>query len=141
MAIITRETDYALRALTGLALADDFLPVSTLAEQEEVPPDFLRKIMQRLHQAGIVESSQGPFGGYRLARSARRLSVLDVVETVQGPLVMSECISRPEICGRIDYCPFRRRLSALGAGLNAKLAKVRISDAANEIQSAREAAK
>ncbi len=141
MAIITRETDYALRALTGLALADDFLPVSTLAEQEGVPPDFLRKIMQRLHQAGIVESSQGPFGGYRLARPARQVTALDVVETVQGPLVMSECVSRPEMCGRIDYCPFRERLSALEAGLNAKLAKIRISDAANRIQSAQEAAK
>ena len=54
---------------------------------------------------------------------------------------MSECISRPEMCARTDYCPFRKRLSALGAGLNAKLAGVRISDAANEIQAAQEAAK
>ncbi len=141
MAIIRRETDYALRALTRLALAGEFLPVSILAEQEDVPPEFLRKIMQRLNQAGIVESSQGPFGGYRLARPARQVSVLDVIETVQGPLVMSGCISGPKICGRIDHCPFRKRLSALVAGLNAELAKVRISDAANEIQSALEAAK
>ena len=141
MAIIKRETDYALRVLTRLALASDFLPVSILAEEEDVPADFLRKIMQRLNQAGIVESSRGTFGGYQLARPARRVNVLDVMETVQGPLVMSECISRPEICSRIDYCPFRRRLSALAAGLNAKLAKVRISDAAEEIQSAQEATK
>ena len=141
MAIINRETDYALRALTRLALAGDSMPVSALAEAEDVPPDFLRKIMQRLHRAGIVESCQGPFGGYRLARPARQLSVLDVIEAVQGPLVITECISRQEICSRIDYCPFRRRLSALMAELNAKLAKVPISDAASEIQSRKEAAK
>jgi len=141
MAIVKRETDYALRALTRLALAGDFLPVSILARQEDVPPDFLRKIMQRLHRAGIVESSQGPFGGYRLARPAWQINVLDVIETVQGPIVMTECITRPQICDRIGYCPFRKRLAALAAALNSKLAEVRISDAANEIQSAQEAAK
>lgn len=141
MAIIRRETDYALRALTRLALADDFVPVSALAEEEDVPPEFLRKIMQRLNQAGIVESSQGPFGGYRLARLAQQVSALDIIEVVQGPLVISECISTPKICSRFDSCPFRKRLATLEAGLNAKLAKVRISDAAREIQSAQEAAK
>ena len=140
MAIIKRETDYALRALTRLARAGDVLPVSILAEQEDVPPEFLRKIMQRLNRAGIVQSSQGPFGGYRLARPARQVNVLEVVEAVQGPIVMSECISRPEICRRVDSCPFRKRLSALEAGLNARLAQVRIGQAASAIQSAREAA-
>ena len=72
MPIIRRETDYALRALTRLALDGGSLAVSTLAEEEDVPPEFLRKIMQRLNQAGIVESSQGPFGGYRLARARSR---------------------------------------------------------------------
>ena len=141
MSIIKRETDYALRALTRLALAGESLAVSALAEGEDVPPEFLRKIMQRLNQAGIVKSSQGPFGGYRLARPARQVSALDVVEAVQGPLVMNECISNPKICRRIDSCPFRRRLSALEAGLNSNLAKVRISDAAREIQSAQETAR
>ena len=140
MSIIRRETDYALRALTRLALAGESLSVSALAEGEEVPPEFLRKIMQRLNRAGIVKSSQGPFGGYRLARPARRITALDVVEAVQGPLVMNECISDPKICRRIATCPFRRRLAALGEKLHSNLAKVRISDAAREIQ-AQEAAK
>lgn len=134
MAIVKRETDYALRALARLALADGLLPVSALAEGEDVPADFLRKIMQRLNQAGIVESCQGPFGGYRLARRPDRISMLDVVAAMQGSLVVSECVGDREACSRSESCPFRKRLSALQEGLNAELASVRISDAADEMR-------
>jgi Rrf2 family protein len=141
MAIIRRETDYALRAITRLALAGGFVPVSILSGQEDVPPDFLRKTMQRLNRAGVVESSRGPFGGYRLARPAGQVSFLDVTEAVQGPLVMNECITRPSICERVEHCPLRKLLSALGDDLNVGLAKVHISDVAEEAKSAQEVVK
>lgn len=123
MAIIKRETDYALRALAKLVRAGDCLPVSLLAEEEDIPEVFLRKIMQELKAAGIVESRQGPFGGYLLASPPEEISVLDVLEAVQGPLVMNECFSEPEICSRVDFCPVRKRLAELQVELNAELAE------------------
>ena len=128
MAIIKRETDYALRVLVRLAGTEEVLPVSELAAGEEVPELFLRKIMQRLHRAGILESRQGPFGGYRLARPASDVSLLYVIETVQGPLVMNECLGTPEICRRIRNCPVRAQLSCVQVELNARLGEVSIAD-------------
>lgn len=134
MALIKRDTDYALRALTMLAQTGDSLSVRALAASQEVPPDFLRKIMQRLHRAHIVKSSRGPFGGYRLSRPAGEISVLDVVEAVQGPLVVNECAADPGICSRTELCPFRKRLLVIQDDLSAKLAGLRVSDAVEEMQ-------
>ena len=128
MAIVKRETDYALRSLLRLAETDDFLSVNALAEAVEAPEFFLRKIMQRLNQAGFVESHQGPFGGYRLAAPVEDVSLLDVIETVQGPLVMNECFAQPDICTRTEFCPVRARLAELQVELNAELAGIRLSD-------------
>jgi len=133
MAIIKRETDYALRALAKLARDDECLPVSALAEQEDIPEVFLRKIMQELKAAGIVESRQGPFGGYLLNSPAEELSVLDVLEAVQGPLVMNECFAEPEICSRVEFCPLRKRLVELQVELDAKLAEITVGGIAREL--------
>ncbi len=128
MAIINRDTDYALRALRSLALAGEVAPVSALAEGEEVPELFLRKIMQRLHAAGIVESRQGPAGGYKLARPAERISFLDVVEAMQGPLVVNECFGEPGVCRAAPHCPLRRRLAVLQRELTGKLAEMSLAE-------------
>ncbi|KPK62322.1 MAG: hypothetical protein AMK73_06345 [Planctomycetes bacterium SM23_32] len=128
MAIIKRETDYAVRALRKLAGADDFVSVSVLAEGEDVPAIFLRKIMQRLNRAGMVQSRQGPFGGYRLNVAPEDITLLDVVETVQGPLVMNECFVEPEVCRRTEFCPVRVRLAELQVELNARLAEVTLGE-------------
>ena len=134
MAVVKRETDYALRALARLAAEGGFMSVSALAEAEQVPAVFLRKIMQRLNRAGIVESRQGPFGGYRLAVPAGRLSLRDVLEAAQGPLVMNECFSTPEICDRTDDCPVRRHLQDLQFLLNERLAAVTVDQVASRIR-------
>ncbi|MGD2173875.1 MAG: Rrf2 family transcriptional regulator [Candidatus Brocadiaceae bacterium] len=127
MAIISRESDYAVRALASLAKTDEWLSVSAMAEQEDIPEVFLRKIMQRLNRAGVVESRRGPFGGYRLAMPAEQVTVLDAVEIVQGPLVINECFADPDICPRVDFCPLRRRLSEIQVELNAKLAELNLA--------------
>ena len=141
MAIVKRETDYALRALAKLGRTRDFLSVSALAQDEDVPEVFLRKIMQRLHAAGIVESRQGPFGGYRLARPPEQITLLDLVETVQGPLVMNECFAAEETCGRTETCPFRSRLAEVQVELNAKLDKMTLAEIVREVPAEQRAAR
>jgi len=141
MAIVRRETDYAFRALARLAQSDEFLSVSTLAEEADVPSVFLRKIMQRLHAAGIVASQQGPFGGYRLALPAKEVNLLDVLETVQGPIVMNECFSEPDVCRRVASCPVRSRLVELQVELNAHLAEISIADIVKQLRPKQKAAR
>jgi Rrf2 family protein len=129
MALITRETDYAMRALARLALSDANVPVSRLAEREEIPTVFLRKIMQRLQKAGFVASRQGALGGYRLVVEPEDLSMLDIVQAVQGPVALNACFAEEGICGRIDWCPFRTKLESLQDEVNQRLEDALLSDA------------
>ena len=128
MAIINRETDYAVRVLSRLGSADDLLSVSVLAQNEKVPEVFLRKIMQRLHRAGIVASRQGPFGGYELARPAREISFHDVIVAVQGPLIMNECFAEPGACERVPACPVRAHLAVMQDDFNARLSGITLAE-------------
>ena len=109
------------------------MPVSALAESEAIPEDFLRKIMQTLNRAEIVESRQGPFGGYKLAKSPDELSLLTVLEAVQGPLTMNECFDAPGICSRGTCCPVRSHLAQLQRQFSAQMAGVRLSDILKQI--------
>ena len=135
MPIIRRETDYALRALARLALNGEFLSVSALAEAENIPEDFLRKIMQTLHHAGMVESRQGPFGGYRLALEPAQVTLLGVLEAVQGRLDLNECFEAPGACERAPRCPVRAQLTRLQAAFNDQMARVTLEQMLQEVPS------
>jgi Rrf2 family iron-sulfur cluster assembly transcriptional regulator len=135
MPIIKRETDYALRALARLALSGEFLPVSALSEAENIPEDFLRKIMQTLHRAGIVESRQGPFGGYRLALEPAQVSLLAVLEAVQGRMDLNECFQAPGACERAPRCPVHAQLAQLQADFNERMAGVTLAQMLRGVRS------
>ena len=135
MAIIKRDTDYALRALAKLAVTDDFLSVSALAEAENIPEDFLRKIMQTLHRAGMVESRQGPFGGYRLAVAPKQVTLLAVLEAVQGPAELNECFEAPGACERAGHCPVRAQLCRLQSAFNEQMERVTLESILRQVPS------
>jgi Rrf2 family protein len=117
MVVIHRDTDYALRALVELARSGQTTSVSELSEKVEVPVDFLRKIMQRLKAAEIVHSVQGPSGGYGLARPAGDISLGEVIDAVQGPVVLNACFEDPSVCGNVSRCRVREKLAELEAKL------------------------
>ena len=70
--------------LLGFAQPDGALPTAKLAEYHGVPAAYLAKHLQAMSRAGLLESAQGPRGGYRLARPAAEITVLDVVEAIDG---------------------------------------------------------
>jgi Rrf2 family protein len=102
---VSRRTDYAIRILLELARSDG-APVSVraLAESQDVPYAFARGIQRELVSARLVESRRGAQGGILLARPAEQISLLDVVEAMQGPPSCSVCTSDPGWCKRIGGC-------------------------------------
>lgn len=102
---ISRKTDYALRMLS--MLADDengLLSVRTAAEEVDVPYSFARSIQHGLVQAGIIESLRGVHGGMRLKADPRNVTMRQIVEAVQGPLVMNDCTGGERACPRMECC-------------------------------------
>ena len=112
MELIRRNTDYALRALVLMAKdrTGDVYVVTRLANEARVPEDFLRKTLQRLDKAGIIESKRGPKGGFQLSKDPARISVLDVMEAVQGPLAVNRCFLKDIGCDNFNRCELKEKL-------------------------------
>lgn len=88
MISITTKSPYALKALTELALAgeDAPVPIGELAKRREIPVQFLEQLFATLRRAGVLSSQRGVKGGYSFARPADEVTVLEVVELLDGPL-------------------------------------------------------
>lgn len=108
MAHLTSSVEYALHCLLWLAVAEG-TPLSSrdLAELQGVSAPFLAKILPRLEKAGIVAASSGLRGGYRLARPPERISVLAVVDAIEGEKVLFDCQEIRARCALFDAAPPR----------------------------------
>jgi Rrf2 family protein len=95
---LSKKGEYALRSLINLGIAvevkRDLVQVSELAESDQLPVKFLEQIMQALKEAGLVSSVRGKFGGYRLAKPAREITIGQVVRLIDGPLAPIGCVSQ-----------------------------------------------
>jgi Rrf2 family protein len=99
---ITRQADYALRAMLYLAKTDSTQRAATnqIADIQRIPPSFLAKIISQLSIAGLIHTSRGARGGVSLAKPVEDITLLDVVEAIDGPITLNECTQNP------DSCPF-----------------------------------
>ena len=104
---ITRQADYALRAMLYLARMEQNQRAATsqIAKEMEIPPSFLAKIISQLSIAGLIHTSRGARGGVSLARKPKAISLLDVVEAIDGPITLNECTQDPTICSFGESCP------------------------------------
>lgn len=105
---VTKLTDYATLVLTVLAARPvDVLSAPELAEQAGLEVPTVAKVLKPLAQAGLVEGFRGANGGYRLARAPQAISLVEIVEAMEGPLGMTECSLHDGHCGLQDSCGVR----------------------------------
>jgi len=106
---ITRQADYALRTIIYLSRLepDDKAPTSLIAEKQQIPSSFLAKIISQLSVAGLIHTSRGAHGGVSLAKTPEEISVLEVIEAIDGPVMLNECTTNPSICPFTGDCPMR----------------------------------
>jgi Rrf2 family protein len=103
---ISRRLDYGLQLMIALANDPENRPQSTasLAEKLQIPLPFLHQIGHMLMQAGMIKASPGPHGGVRLNRPSSAITVLQIVEILEGPVSLHPCSECNEGCPRIDAC-------------------------------------
>lgn len=102
---ITRETDYAVRCMLYLSKnPSSVAAVDSIASEMEVPKSFLAKILQRLAKAGLVKSMRGVKGGFQLAEKPSSISLLSVIEAIQGPMAINVCVLDKKSCSRSSFC-------------------------------------
>ena len=105
---ITRQADYAVRAVLHLAKNNEQrTATSTIAEEQKIPPSFLAKIISQLSIAGLLHTSRGARGGVMLAREPKEITLLEVIEAIDGPIQLNECVGDGGTCTFEDGCPLR----------------------------------
>lgn len=103
---ITRQADYAVRAMIHLGSMPPDTRVSSAAisKAQHVPLPFLTKVIAQLVHAGLVTTSRGMGGGVSLMRSPEEITLLDILEAVEGPIALNRCLLRGVTCELQDHC-------------------------------------
>lgn len=135
--MITRETDYSMRLVLALAKRHQAgittASSADVADEMDIPYRFLRKLVGRLVQGGLVESRRGKKGGVGLARDPGLISLYDIVSAT-GPrgVEMSPCVADPQSCRRSNLCGLFREFQTIQKGVDRHLKQVRIADLCRE---------
>ena len=125
---LTRRADYAVRAMLALANDDERLSAATIARRMAIPAGFLPHVMRDLMAAGLVSATAGRHGGYRPARDPATISVLDVIEAIEGDGRRRTCVLRNAQCGRDGYCAIHRVFSSAQDALLDELGQATLAD-------------
>ena len=124
--MLSKTAEYALRAVACLGSSGDPIAADVLAEQTKVPRRYLTRVLQDLAASGIVHSRPGPGGGYELATPSEKLTILDVINTVDPIQRIRECPLG--LKSHQQLCPLHAELDKAYAQTEAAFANVTIRD-------------
>ena len=114
MRLITRNTDYAVRALSYISRQKGkVVSVSGLVKELKMPRPFLRKILQALNKEGLLKSYKGSGGGFSLDRPGNKIFLFDLIKALQGPIKFNECIFKKGFCPDIKSCALKKKIEAI----------------------------
>lgn len=118
----TKRADYGFMAIHYIARNQECGPVSVkrIAEEFQIPPELLAKILQRLAKKNLIASQNGPKGGYVLADSAAAITVGQVLRAIEGPINIVSCLETSQ-CPQITRCNLRRPVLKIQAGITRML--------------------
>lgn len=128
---LTKKADYGLIALRHLAsIPNATASTKDIADAYHLPVPLLAKVLQQLTRAGILRSVAGTNGGYKLARDARRISALEVVRAIDGPVILTHCFTEHGTCDQSGTCTVREPLRRVHEAILELLNRFTITDLA-----------
>jgi Rrf2 family protein len=127
---LTKKADYGLIALRHLAVnsGDVSSSAKAIADCYGIPLPLLAKILQKLTKLGMLQSLPGTNGGYRLAREASRITALEVIRAIDGPIILTSCFTEHGECSHSEKCTVRTPLRKVHEGILNLLETITISD-------------
>lgn len=128
MKLITRNTDYAIRALCSIISQNQkIVPVRELVSQLKIPRPFLRKILQRLNRKKILTSHKGSGGGFSLRKNPEKIFLMEIIEIFQGPLHLNECLLKKLRCPNVKICCLKKKIDKIEAYVLKQLESITIA--------------
>jgi FeS assembly SUF system regulator len=131
---LSKKADYGLIALKHLAMhqGGDSFSASDIAEAYGISAPLMAKVLQKLARGGLVAARHGSSGGYMLARDASRITALDAIHAIEGPLFITSCVTHRGKCDQTDTCIVREPLRRVNDSILDVLNKVTISQMTDE---------
>ncbi|MDP3581361.1 MAG: Rrf2 family transcriptional regulator [Ignavibacteria bacterium] len=113
--IYTKTGEYAIRAILFLARQqkDALIMSADIAKSEDIPAHYLAKILQRMAKYGYVDSFKGRGGGFKITELAKKSSILEIVERVEGPVINLKCVTGLKECSDETPCPLHEEWADL----------------------------
>jgi Rrf2 family protein len=135
MKVLTKQSDYAIRALLALGSRNGtYISAKTISEEQDIPYQFLRRLLQDLIRTGLVVSKEGAGGGVKLGKEPQEIQVRDIIEIFQGRVQVSECMFRKQLCARRASCVLRHEIMRIEQMVNEEFAKVTIGKLLNDLE-------
>ncbi len=136
MKLLTKNTDYATRALLHLAKHQgDWIPSRRIAETEGIPLTFVRQILGVLVREGLVRSREGAEGGLQLCKDPAQVPLLEVIRLFQGEVEIAACLFHHEICPNRATCVLRRRIEAIRRAVEEQFGAITLASLLEEMGS------
>ncbi len=137
--ILTRTTQYAIQTMVYMAMQPAGTPVlvRTMASQLGVPAPYLAKIMQQLGRAGMVSSTRGRLGGFRLQPDAEHTALMQILTLVEGPGVATTCVLGLKTCDERTACPMHTQWAPIKARVLSLLEGRTVGQLATAVRSGR----
>ncbi|MFH1723292.1 MAG: Rrf2 family transcriptional regulator [Elusimicrobiota bacterium] len=121
---------YGLRTMLELALQERGKPIQlkAIARSQRIPQRYLAQLAQELRNAGLLTSTRGALGGFALAKHPSRISLLEIVSRLEGPISPVECLTNPAFCDRRASCAAREVWNDIGKAVSAALGRRTLQD-------------
>jgi len=126
--MISNRTEYAIRALWELAESGDLCRSEDIAQNQSIPPKFLPHILSDLARAGLVKTARGYGGGITLNHSPESITLKEIVEAVQGPIVTFDCLSGLDTCQFSKSCLLKNVWKDIQSSVEGILASTTLFD-------------
>jgi len=127
MKLITRNTDYALRAICYISKNKDIVTVDELVKRLGVPRPFMRKILQQLNKKRILVSFKGQGGGFKLKLLPEEIHIIKIMRIFQGQVGLNGCFLKKDICPNRGKCVLRKKLHSIEENVFKQLKKITIA--------------
>lgn len=135
---ITKQSDYAIVLMTHIVSTEDrWLNASELASQAGLPQPIVSKILKLLTRGGLLESHRGVKGGYCLAQPSSEITVAEIIEALEGPISVTECIEEsPGECSQEAFCRVRGNWQHINHVLRNALSEITLEEMARPTSAA-----
>lgn len=131
MKLITRNTDYAVRALCYIAKeGKESVSAAEMVAMLKIPRPFLRKILQTLSGEGLLRSTRGQGGGFALSRPPAKILLTDLIQIFQSTIQLNECVFKKKICPHRSVCMLKKEIDAIEREVSGRLGRISIASLA-----------